>query len=150
MSLIEGNVLRFATAERYDVVCCTERFGSIADTLAMLERYAKPGGKLVFCHLFSRIPDPPKELTDFDGPLPTLDELYTLFRQLGFHLTSVVSDTAAEWDRYISWSARRDVDRLRQQPDDRALAQWIDKWWHVYFSYRRPYEGQALFVLERL
>lgn len=98
VNLIEGDILKYTNTEKYDVVSCTEHFGSIGETLAILEKYVKPGGKLVFCHVFSKIPNPPKELIDFEGPLPTLDELYRIFR----------------------------------------------------FNYRRPYQGQALFVLERL
>jgi ubiquinone/menaquinone biosynthesis C-methylase UbiE len=150
VTLIEGDILEYTITEEYDVVSCTEKFGSISETLAMLEKYVKLGGKIVFGHLFSKIPNPPKELIDFDGSLPTLDELYGVFRELGYYVTSMTSDTVGQWDQYITWSARRDIERLRKNKDDTALAEWIEKWFHMYFNFRRPYEGQAMFGLERL
>ena len=150
ITLIKDDVQKYTDAENYDVVSCTEELGSIGETLTILEKYAKPGGKIIFCHLYTKIPNPPKELTDFDGPLPTLDELYRIFRELGYFVTSITSDTLSEWDRYITWSARRDIQRLRKNKNDTEITEWIDKWYHMYFNYRRAYEGQALFGLERL
>ncbi len=98
VKLIEEDVLKYTDTDKYDVVSCTEKFGNIGETLNLLEKYVKPGGKIVFCHLFSKIPNPPKELTDFEGPLPTLDELYGIFRELGYYITSITSDTVSEWD----------------------------------------------------
>ncbi len=40
--------------------------------------------------------------------------------------------------------------RLRQNSEDTKLKEWIDKWYDMYFLYRREYEGQALFGLEKL
>jgi len=31
-----------------------------------------------------------------------------------------------------------------------TLKEWIDKWYNMYFDYRRQYEGQALFGLQRI
>lgn len=149
VNLIEGDARQYTSANKHEVVCCTETLGSISETLALMQTHAQPGGKLVFCHVYSKVPHPPQELIDYEGPMPTLDELYTTFRHLGFYVTSLVSETTAEWDRYISWSARRDVARLRQSGDEAGAAERIDRWWHMYFAYRRPYEGQAMFVLER-
>lgn len=150
IKLIEGDILKYTDLQKYDVVCCTETLGSIEETLNILEKYVKPNGKLVFCHIFSKVPNPPKELTDFEGTLHTLDELYKIFKQLGYYITNIASDTVSEWERYITWSAKRDIARLRKDKNDKELADWIDKWYHMYFNYRRPYEGQALFVLEKL
>jgi hypothetical protein len=67
----------------------------------------------------------------------------------------MASDTDGMWEHYvINWSGKRDINTLRQNPNDEKygekLKQWIDKWYRMYFDYRRPYEGQALFGLERL
>jgi hypothetical protein len=39
---------------------------------------------------------------------------------------------------------------LRNNPDNEEQRAWINKWYNMYFTYRRPYEGQALFGLEKL
>lgn len=150
VNLIEEDILKYTDTKKYDVVSCTETFGSINETLAILEKFLKPGGKLVYCHVFSKVPEPPKELIDFDGEMPTLDELYGIFRELGYYITSIISDTVNDWDRYISRSAKSDFEQLRQNKDNKSLAEWMEKWYHMYFNYRRPCEGQAMFVLEKL
>jgi hypothetical protein len=58
--------------------------------------------------------------------------------------------THNEWERYITWRARRDIERLRKNPNDQKLKEWIDKWYNMYFNYRREFEGFALLVLEKL
>ena len=150
VNLIAGDVFAYSAAKKYDVAVCTEPLGSIADVLALLGKHGKPGGKLVFGRLFSKTPNPPKELIDFDGELLTLNEIYEDVRQCGYYITAMASDTAAEWERYIMWSAKRDLARLRQEPENKKLAAWLDKWYHMYFAFRRLYEGWGLFAVERL
>jgi hypothetical protein len=55
------------------------------------------------------------------------------------------------WEHYVvSWSGKHDINTLRQNQNDEKLKKWVDKWYRMYFDYRRLYEGQALFGLERL
>ena len=62
----------------------------------------------------------------------------------------MASDNDSAWERYVlNWSGRRDIERLKRDPSDTALREWIDKWYEMYFDYRREFEGQALFGLQR-
>lgn len=38
-------------------------------------------------------------------------------------------------------SAKRDLEHLRRNPNDQETRAWLDKWYDLYFRYRRPYEG---------
>jgi len=105
---------------------------------------------LVFGRLFSKIPNPPHELIDFDGELPTLREIYEEVKQCGYLITAMASDTIDAWERYIMRDAKQSLIKLRQNPQDEKWAAWTDKWFRIYFDYRRPYEGWALFAIERL
>jgi len=160
IKLITGDMFGYDSNEKFDVVVCTELscgtaghdvpFNNLESGLSFLERFIKPGGKLVFGRLFSKVSNPPKELTDFDGELPTLGEIYGEAKSCGYYITAMETDTTAEWERYITWSAKRDLERLRQNPHDDALSVWIDQWYRIYFEYRRAYEGWGLFGIERL
>jgi len=154
VQLLTGDVFQYRDKNRHDVAVCTELSGGLfkdfADGIAFLEPFVKPGGKLVFGRLFSKLPDPPQELTDFDGTLPTLDEIYEQTKRCGYYITAMVSDTTAQWERYIMWSARRDIEQLRRNPKDAKTAAWLDKWYRIYFEHRRRYEGWGLFAIEKL
>ena len=79
-----------------------------------------------------------------------LSELNSLFNQLGYSMTSMASDTQGMWERYVlNWSGKRDLLRLKAEPDNEQLRNWVNKWYNMYFDYRRQYEGQALFGLQR-
>ena len=150
VTLIQNDVLQYADANKYDVVCCTETMdGDMPKTLSMCERYLKPGGKIVHCHIYTKIPNPPKELTDFEGELPTLYELYSRYRSLGYYVVNIVGDTAGAWDSYISREGKQLVNKLREDQNDMRTAEWYEKWYRIYLEYRRPFEGQAMFVLEK-
>jgi len=49
----------------------------------------------------------------------------------------------------VNWSGKRDLLRLKQEPDNEQLKNWVTTWYNMYFDYRRQYEGQALFGLQR-
>ena len=150
VTLIQGDVTAYQDPCKYDVVICSETIGSIADTLAFGEKFLKPGGVLCYQKLYSKVMNPPRELIDFDEEVLPLSELNSLFNQLGYSMTSMASDTQGMWERYvINWSGKRDLLRLKQEPDNEQLRNWIDKWYNMYFDYRRLYEGQALFGLQR-
>lgn len=150
IALLEGDVLKYEDDRKYDVVICSETFNSIADTILLGEKFLKPGGVLAYQKVYSNIPIPPRELTEFDGEVLPLGELNGIFNDLGYMVTHLATSSTADWERFITWNARRDISRLRRQPEDEGLRNWIDKWYRMYFDYRRPYEGQALFGLERL
>lgn len=150
VKLIEADVLQYNDLQKYDVVICSETFGSIENTFVLGEKFLKPHGVLAYQKVYSKIPNPPQELLDFDGEVLPLEELSRKFNKLGYFITHMASDSTGDWERYITWSARRDINRLRSNPIDDELKKWIDKWYRMYFDYRRPYEGQALFGLEKL
>lgn len=154
VSLICGDVLQYTDADKYDVVVCTELstglFDSFQKGIAFLEQFIKPEGTLVFGRLFSEISEPPQELIDFDGDLPTLHEIYNETRQNRYLITSMVSASNASWERYIMRDNKNSLERLRQNPQDTKWSSWTDKWSRIYFNLRRPYEGWALFGIEKL
>lgn len=152
--LICGDVLRYESGEPYDVVVCTELstglFGGFGEGVSFLERFLKQRGTLVFGRLFSEIPNPPRELTDFDGPLPTLGEIMTEVRQCGYLATSMVSGGTASWERYIMRDSKLSLEKLRQSPGDARNAAWNEKWTFMYCNFRRPYESWGLFGIEKI
>ena len=160
IQLLAGDMFEYSDKEKFDIVVCTELslstkghdvpFQILSDGVHYLERFANHGGKLIFGRLFSKIANPPKELTDFDGELPTLGEIYNDVKNCGYYITTMATDTAAEWERYITWSAKCDIEHLRQNPQNDEMSAWIDKWYRIYFDYRRPYEGWGLFGIEKL
>jgi len=149
IKLVKQDIMTFETDEKYDVVILSETFGSIPETVKLGEKYVKGQGLLVYCKLYSKVQNPPQELLDFDEEVLPLSELNRIFKKCGYYITHLASDTNADWERYITWSGRRDIARLKNNPDDLELKKWIDKWYDMYFLYRREYEGQALFVLEK-
>lgn len=153
LKLICTDVLNYKDDVKYDVVCCTEYFGDIRDiagTISMLEQYAKPNGKLIFGRLYSKIENPPKELTDFDGEIETLEVINRKIRECGYVMTAIAGDTDAQWENYITWSAKRDIEHLRKNPHDEKTKAWLTKWYDIYFKYRRSYEGWAMFGIEKV
>ena len=150
VELICDDVLKYKDKVKYDAVVCTELstglFDSFAKGIAFLERFLKPGGILVFGRLYTKIPDPARELVDFDGPLPTLTEIYEECRQTGYLITSMASSTDAQWEQYIFRGAKGSLEALGKDPTDA----WTNKWYKIYFEHRRPYEGWALFGLKKI
>jgi SAM-dependent methyltransferase len=157
VTLICDDVLRYSSAVRFGVVLCTElsdgidgTFSNLGDSISFLERYAEPNGTLIFGKAFSKIENPPQELVEFEGELPTLGELNRDIRALGYHFTAMATDTHAEWERHITSNARAAIQHLRERPDDADFAAWDDKWYRIYFEQRRRYEGWGLFAIEKI
>lgn len=150
VTLICDDVLRYTDATKYDVVICSETFDSIKDTLALGEKFLKPKGILAYQKVYAKVPNPPQALIDFEGEVLPLSELNAIFNASGYYITHLASDTNGDWERYITWSAKREIERLRANPNDENLKAWIEKWYRMYFDYRRPYQGQALFGLEKV
>ena len=151
VTLIHGDVLQWRTEEKFDYVSLSgEAFGGICGTITLMERFVKPEGKLIIGTRYSKADDPPQELTDFEGETLPLNELNRIFMERGYFLTAMASDSDREWERYIMWSARRDLTALRANPEDVEKLAWCRKWYDMYFRIRRKYEGYATFVLEKL
>jgi len=149
IKLICDDVLKYTDVNKYDVVICSETFGSIKQTLALGEKFLKQEGILAYNKVYSKIPNPPRELLDFEGEVLPLSELNRIFKELGYYLISMSSDTDAMWEHYaINWNNA--FDNLKKNPNDENLKLWYDKWHNIYFNFRRPYEGQALFGLVKL
>ena len=133
------------------MVICSETISSIPETLLLGEKFLKAGGVLGNQKLYSKVDNPPQELVDFDEEVLTLFELNAIFNQQGFQMISMVSDNTGMWERYVlNWSGKRDLLQLSQNENDENLRAWIQKWYNMYFKYRRQYEGQALFGLQKI
>ena len=150
VTLIQGDVTAYQDTCKYDVVICSETIENIANTLSLGEKFLKLGGVLCYQKLYSKVMNPPQELIDFDEEVLPLSELNHVFNQLGYGMTAMASDTTGMWEHYVvNWSGKRDLLRLKQEPDNEQLKNWVTTWYNMYFDYRRQYEGQALFGLQR-
>lgn len=150
ISLICADVLEWMTDKKYDYAClCGEDFGGIEGTLHLLEKFTKPGGKLIIGTRFSRVDNPPAELIEFEGETLTLKQIYDIFYANGYFITSMATDTPNEWERYIMWSARRNLASWKNEPDNPVRFEWCKKWYETYFGFRRDYEGYGTFVIEK-
>ncbi len=67
VELVCGDVTVYQDERKYDVVVCSETFGSIPETLSLGERFLKSGGLLAYQRLYAKTENPPQELIDFDG-----------------------------------------------------------------------------------
>lgn len=151
VELLLGDVTVYQDDRKYDVVVLSETFGSIPETLALGERFLKPGGMLAYQKLYAKTENPPQELIDFDGEVLPLSELNRIFNELGFYITSMASDSVGMWENYVfHWSGKRDLQQLAENRENKTLENRIRRWHEMYFKYRRQYEGQALFGLERV
>ena len=149
--LLEHDVLTYNTNERFDYACLSgEDFGGFENTIELLERYVKPNGKLIIGTRFSKAEKTPVELIEFEGETLSLQAINSIIRKHDYYITSMASDTDAEWERYIMWSARRHLDLLRNNQHDEKCRSWCDKWYDTYFGFRRQFEGYATFVIEKL
>lgn len=151
VTLIEADIFKWQTDEKFDYVCLSgEDFGGFKSTIELLEKYVKPNGKLIIGTRYSKVEEPPKELIEFEGETLPLIEINRIIRSKGYYITSMATDTQAEWERYIMWSAKRHLNDLRKSPENQPLYEWCDKWYDMYFYYRRPYEGYVTVVIEKL
>lgn len=149
ISLICADVLEWVTDKKYDFACLSgEDFGGIQGTIHLLEKFSKPGGKLIIGTRFSRVDNPPSELIEFEGETLPLTEIYEIFYTNGYFITSMATDTQAEWERYIMWSARRHLAAYKSDRENKELFEWCKKWYETYFGFRRDYEGYGTFVIE--
>lgn len=155
ISLVVEDATGLDPKEKYDVASLIGEniFGGLTGTIGALEPFIKEGGKMVIGTPYLYEKNAPKELIEFEGNLLTFDEIYDTVRQCGYQITSIAGCTDNEWERYITWSARRDLQWMKKNPhhaDYDKKQEWIDHWYKMYFKYRRDYEGWALIVLEKL
>lgn len=150
ISLICADVLDWVTDKKFDFAClCGEEFGGIENTIHLLEKYIKSNGKLIIGTRYSRVDNPPVELIEFEGETLSLKNIYNIFYGNGYFITSMSTDTQNEWERYIMWSARRNLAAYKSNPEDPSSLQWCQKWYETYFGFRREYEGYGTFVIEK-
>ena len=151
VTLIESDIFEWQSDEKYDYVCLSgEEFGGLQSTITLLEGFTKPDGKLIIGTRFSKAENPPQELIDFEGELLSLNEINAVFQSNGYFITAMASDTHNEWERYIMWSARRQLAELRKNMKNQSQMEWCQKWYDMYFRLRRPLEGYATFVVEKI
>ena len=143
VKLIHKDVTKYKDDTKYDVVICSE-------TIESIEKFLKKGGTLLYQKVFSTIEDVPKELDKFDGGVYPLTKLNKIFNDLGYYITHFATGTENDWNRYYTWSVRRDIDKLRKEPNNSKQREWINYWNDMHFRYRMPYENQALFGLQKL
>jgi SAM-dependent methyltransferase len=150
ISLICADVLTWVTDKKYDFAClCGEELGGIESTIHLLEKYIKPDGKLIIGTRYSRVDNPPAELIEFEGETLSLKNIYNIFYVNGYFITSMSTDTQNEWERYIMWSARRNLAAHKSDPENPGRLQWCKKWYETYFKFRRDYEGYGTFLIEK-
>lgn len=149
INLVECDVLQYQDERKYDIVICSETFDSIENTLKLGEKYLKENGIIVYCKTYSKVDNPPQALEDFEGKLYTMNELNVHFNKLGYYITHLASDSTSDWERYITLEARRNLLNLKNKPNDPSKKEWADQWNEMYYKYRRKYEGQALFGLQK-
>lgn len=151
IKLLCADVLSYADAQRYDLVLCSETLGSIADTLALGEKFLKQDGILAYQKLYAKVDEPPQALMDFDLEVLPLARLNQIFNNLGYAVVAMASDENGQWERYVlHWSGKRDWQRACIAANPSECLAWIQQWNDMYFQYRRPYEGQALFGLQQI
>ena len=150
VTLLEADALRWTCDERFDFVSLSgEDFGGFGGTIRLLERFAKPDGKLIIGTRYSKVEPPPRELVEFEGETLSLGQMNRVVREHGYFITSMATETHAEWERYIMWSARRNLARLRAEPENADHRAWCEKWYDTYFSFRRDCEGYVTMVIEK-
>ena len=153
IELVQGDVLQYHTDKKFDVVSMCgigDLFGGIEENIAILEKYVKPNGKLVIAECLLKNDNAPQALIDFEGNLYTLDEINNIFNRRGYYITYFSTGTNTEWEHYIAWDARRTIQKIQENPNDAASRVWLNKWYQIYFKYRRNYEGWGFFVIEHI
>lgn len=150
IKLIHKDVTKYKDNAKYDVVICSETIDSVENTLKLGEKFLKKGGTLLYQKVFTTSQNVPKELDEFDGGVYPLTVLNKMFNACGYYITHLATGTENDWNRYFTWSVRRDIEKLRKKPSNQEQRERIDYWNYMHFKYRMPYENQALFGLQKL
>lgn len=150
IKLIHEDVTKYKDDTKYDIVICSETIESIENTFQLGEKFLKKGGALLYQKVFSTVENVPKELDEFDGGVYPLTKLNKIFNNVGYYITHFATGTENDWNRYFTWSVRRDIDKLRKKPNNQEQQERVEYWNYMHFKYRMPYENQALFGLQKL
>lgn len=151
VTLVCGNVTTYEDDRAYDVVVCSETIESIPYTISLGRQFLKPGGTLCYQKLYSKVEVPPQALLDFDVEVLPLSQLNHLFWQQGLQIISMASDSTGKWEQYVlNWSGKKDLLKLAKDRKNENQKNWLATWYDMYFQYRRPYEGQAVFGLRQI
>lgn len=150
IELVHKDVNKYKDDTKYDVVICSETIDSIENTFKLGGKFLKKGGTLLYQKVFATVENVPKELDEFDGGVYPLTKLNKIFNDLGYYITHFATGIESDWNRYFTWSARRDIEKLRKKPNNQEQRERIDYWNYMHFKYRMPYENQALFGLQKL
>jgi ubiquinone/menaquinone biosynthesis C-methylase UbiE len=154
VQLLNTDAKSYNDTLKYDVVCLSGEnlLGDLESNIKFMESFLKSDGKILIGTPYYTSDIIPKELIDFEGELNTLMEIYKCVRKLGYNLIHFSTGDHHEWERYISWSARRDIESMKSLTTKKEIAdkqQWIDYWHKMYFEYRRNYESWGMFIIEK-
>lgn len=155
ITLVVDDVKEYNDDEKYDAACLIGEnlFGGLKGTIRFLEPFIKKDGTIVVGVPYLLKKNPPKELIEFEGELNTLEEIYDITKECGYFISHMAGCTDNEWERYLTWSARRDMQWLKNNKGHQEYQkkqEWVDLWYKMYFNYRKDYEGWALFVLKKI
>lgn len=110
-------------------------------------------GYLLIVEPYYTSPDVPKELIDYEGPLPAeIDLLHTIQRE-GFELVYMVHSSQADWDRYISSNLYYNVKWLKENRDHPEWQQRLEshrRWQEMYIKHRSRYEACVALLMTRI
>lgn len=154
VNLMQADARSFSSLQTYDVVCLSGEnlMGSLAENINFCQKFLKPKGVVIIGTPYYKSVDVPSELIDFEGPLLTLSQIYSVIKDKAYNLLHFCTDSPAEWERYISWSGRRDIKSLQTLEDKDQLKDkqaWIDHWYEMYFDYRRTYEAWLMLAITK-
>jgi SAM-dependent methyltransferase len=116
--------------EGFDAVLCigaTHAFGGLAQTLAAVRRYLRPGGRVLLGEGFWEAPPSERALRELGagpGELPDIEGLVAAAQDAGYEPGYAHLSTTAEWDHYEwSWTGALTEWALTEAPDaDRPAA----------------------------
>ena len=122
-------------------------FGGVEEAVAALRRLLPPEGRAILGERYWRTERVPPEFARDFADCATEYELLSIAREQGFSLAGIVRSTEAEFDAYEGaiWAACRA--RLRADPEDGTIRDYLDRLQEEYLGYGREYVGWAMYVL---
>ncbi len=123
-------------------------FGGVEGAIGALSRLLPPGGRAILGERYWRTERVPPEFARDFSDCVTEYELLSIAREQGFSLAGIVRSTEVEFDAYEGaiWAACRA--RLRADPEDETVRDYLDRIQDEYLGYGREYVGWAMYVLE--
>lgn len=156
-----GDATTIDLGEReFDLAVCLTATGMFGESQAMfrnairrLSQVVRQEGYILVAEAYYTAEEVDAELVEFEGDLHTEAELIAIVREEGFVLSHLVHSDRADWDRYISSNANRDVEWLKASPDHPDRQNRIDgvnRWWNMYVGHRLPMQRCAAFLITRV